>query len=645
MRVNETDDSTPRCVAPRFRVGVQGDKLVPMTHRTMGALLLVLAACTQPVPPATAPAPAPPPDETAPPLPPIPRVEGPLAIHVQYPSANQQLTARDSNFIFGSIGNGSATLTINGYPARVYPNGAFMAFIPVPSDTLPQYELVARTASDSASIVLPVRVPSPRIALALDGPLVVDSGSASPRGAIRLRGDEPLRVSVRAPANASAWFVSATQRRPLASAPAGVRSDSSTFAADLLVRDLAGDSTVAVVVARGADTVRLPLARVELADSGARRVVQLGPTPVMPDTDRVIIGRPIPGGTYKWFFLPGTVVEETGRRAGFVRVRLDSRLEVWVNEGDVVPLPESALLPRRVAPNARVRSAPEYVDLVIPIGERPPYFVEEGDERLSLVLYGVRANTDIIQYVGNDTLLHTVQWVQESEDRARFVVDLRQPLYGYLVMWEDPGNLVLRIRRVPRVDEGHPLRGQTIVVDPGHPPIGATGPTGFYEGEAVLRVSEHLRTLLEQRGAHVVMTRTTMDPVDLGLRPIIARRANGNAFVSIHLNAYPDGVNVFQTENGSGTYFFRNFSEPLARPIQRGLVARMGLPNLGVYYDNLAVVRQTWMPSVLTEGAFVIMPEQEAALRTPQFQERYARGIADGLEAYFRWLAREREER
>jgi N-acetylmuramoyl-L-alanine amidase len=64
----------------------------------------------------------------------------------------------------------------------------------------------------------------------------------------------------------------------------------------------------------------------------------------------------------------------------------------------------------------------------------------------------------------------------------------------------------------------------------------------------------------------------------------------------------------------------------------------MGLPNLGGYYDNLAVVRASWMPMVLCEGAFVIMPDQEAALRTPEFQARYAQGIVDGLEEYFRWL-------
>jgi len=45
------------------------------------------------------------------------------------------------------------------------------------------------------------------------------------------------------------------------------------------------------------------------------------------------------------------------------------------------------------------------------------------------------------------------------------------------------------------------------------------------------------------------------------------------------------------------------------------------------------------MPSVLTEGAFIMMPEQEAAVQTTEFQERYALGVADGLEAYFRALA------
>jgi N-acetylmuramoyl-L-alanine amidase len=134
------------------------------------------------------------------------------------------------------------------------------------------------------------------------------------------------------------------------------------------------------------------------------------------------------------------------------------------------------------------------------------------------------------------------------------------------------------------------------------------------------------------------MTRTTDAAVALGDRPIIARRANVNAFVSIHLNAYGDGTNPFVSP-GTGTYFFRTHSEPLARAAQRGMVAQLGLFDLGINYDNLAVVRGTWYPAILCEGAFIMMPEQEAALRTPEFQERYARGIADGLESYFGNLA------
>jgi N-acetylmuramoyl-L-alanine amidase len=134
-----------------------------------------------------------------------------------------------------------------------------------------------------------------------------------------------------------------------------------------------------------------------------------------------------------------------------------------------------------------------------------------------------------------------------------------------------------------------------------------------------------------------------MEPVALGDRPIMARRADAHALVSIHLNALPDGVNPF-TAHGTGTYYFHPHAAPLARAVQAGMVRRMGLRDLGTYYDNLALVRPTWMPAVLCEGAFLMIPEQEAALRTPEFQAAYARGVADGLEAYFRGLATGRAE-
>src|SRR5258708_7032333 len=101
--------------------------------------------------PAPAPSPAPIPvagartpsrPTVAPPLPPVPEVDGPLAVNVVYPRPNQVITSRDSNFVFGSIGSGRATLTVNGFPARVYPNGAFMVYVANPAATAPRYDFV-----------------------------------------------------------------------------------------------------------------------------------------------------------------------------------------------------------------------------------------------------------------------------------------------------------------------------------------------------------------------------------------------------------------------------------------------------------------------------------------------------------------------
>jgi N-acetylmuramoyl-L-alanine amidase len=364
--------------------------------------------------------------------------------------------------------------------------------------------------------------------------------------------------------------------------------------------------------------------------------VQLGVPNAAADSDRVVIGRPLPGGTYKWFFLPGTVVPIVGRTEGFARVRLDRDLDVFVDTLELREAPAGAATERRVTANMKVRPSADGVDLVVPIGTRAPYFVEELDHAIVLTLYGVRGNTDLINYAGTDSMVRTVEWEQLTAERARVTVHLRSSPYGYLVVWENNA-LVLKLRGHPAIDSVSPLRGLTIAVDPGHPPIGATGPTGLWEPQATLPIGQHLKAILEQRGARVVMTRTTADPVALGDRPIIARHANVNAFVSIHLNAYPDGINPFVAP-GTGTYFFRAHSEPLARAVQRGMVAQMGLQDLGVNYDNLAVVRGTWYPAVLCEGGFLMLPDQEAAFRTPEFQERYARGVADGLENYFRSL-------
>jgi len=231
-----------------------------------------------------------------------------------------------------------------------------------------------------------------------------------------------------------------------------------------------------------------------------------------------------------------------------------------------------------------------------------------------------------------------VNWVPVATDRVRIDFELTEEPYGYLVMFQPGRGFVLRLRRQPKINIARPLEGLTLVVDPGHPPGGAVGPTGLTEAEAALAVGFKLRDILQARGAKVVMTRTDMRAVDLHERSVIARRANGNALLSIHYNAFGDGTNPFANA-GTSTLFFHPQSEPMARMIQIGMMREIGQRDIGVHYQNIAIGRTMWMPSTISEGLFLMFPEQEWSARTTEGQERYARGVADGVEAYFRSLA------
>ena len=373
------------------------------------------------------------------------------------------------------------------------------------------------------------------------GPLIVDSASLATRGRLLLERWEPVRVSVRvAPAAVAELQLPDGARLPMVASAAGARG--SVVATEVAAVRLNSGAWIQVV--RGPDSVRLPLGRIALADSAGPQFARLGAAPsTLPDTDRVIIGRPIVGGTYKWFLIPGTTVEVTGRSGTATRVRLDESLQVYIDSTEVSLLPAGTPGPRRVASNARVVASSGWSDVRIPVSDVPPYSVDAEPQALVLTLHGTTANTDIINFTSTDSIVRRVTWRQVASDRAEYRVELHHAPFGYLVMWER-NTLVLRVRGTPAIDRARPLQGLVIAVDAGHPPAGSTGPTGLYEAVATLGISERLKTYLEQRGATVMMTRTAPGAVALADRPVMARRANAHAFVSIHLNAFPDGVKI-----------------------------------------------------------------------------------------------------
>jgi N-acetylmuramoyl-L-alanine amidase len=487
---------------------------------------------------------------------------------------------RDSNFIFGSVGSGDAGLQINGVSVPVWPNGAFMGWLPVPADSAPQYVIVASNGAQYAHLVHPVQLPPPPPPPPLPDTIVRDT----------ITGDTLERVTPRP----------------------------DTAPADTIV-PVSGNVYAAVGTSVSAFS----------------------------DTDRVSIARPAPGSgqAYKWFLLPRTVVKVTGyitaNDGEYARIELDSTQVAWIPKGELSPQTDS-VAPTRLVGAVRIEPSAQWIDIVIPTASPPPYLAEETERAISLLVYGVTA-APVVSLMPQpaDSYLASVSSATPEPTRVRYTINLNRAPYGYLALWEN-GALRFRVRRPPTIaDRGAPLRGLTITVDPGHPPAGATGPTKLYEGDAVLAVGLRLRELLAARGVNVVMTRTTTtDSVALGLRPIISRRANAHAFVSIHYNALPDGFNPFTHPIvGTTTFYFWPHSRLYGQSTQAAMVEEMGLRDVGTKFGNYWVIRGSWMPSILTEGAFIIMPDQEAAIRTPSYQEAYANAILQGLESYFVSLA------
>ncbi|MGD0992325.1 MAG: N-acetylmuramoyl-L-alanine amidase [Gemmatimonadales bacterium] len=535
-------------------------------------------------------------------LPPIPAVDGPLALSVVYPPPDgPPLGARDSTFLFGSTGSGRATLTIDGTQIPVAPDGAFLAWLPLPDDSVAIFHLEARKDGEVAVSDLRVRLP-PRFVPPAQG-LWLDALSLEPRGAIWAQSGEQLRVSARAASGAAA----------------------------------------VVLVWRGADTARSPLpVRVTLLDAAAPAVVVLDDDTARTGKARgTVTGAPAPQGAYHWFFLDGTRAAVDGRVGDQLRLRLSAKSVAWVALADVAAvLPAGTPAPRTRVRLVRLTPGDSSVAARFTLDERVPFRVDEDARSLTVRLYGAASDLDFVQYGGTDSLVEGVTWAQPSADECTVTFALSAAPFGWRTRWEG-NDVVLEIRRPPVVDAARPLAGRTIALDPGHPPQGATGPTGLREEDANLSVALELRDLLEREGARVVMTRTADTALGVYERTAIADRANAEILVSIHNNALPDGVNPF-VNNGTTVYYFQPRAARLAMLTEQALVGEMGLPDLGAARGNFALARDTWMPAILTEGAFLMIPEQESALRTPAFREAYARGVALGIQAYLRELATSR---
>jgi N-acetylmuramoyl-L-alanine amidase len=675
-------------LAVRYREGRRATRAAGAA--VLGLTIAAAGACgPAAAPPPEPPAPVPAEPGVEPSLPPIPPRDAPLALSVVYPPENAQIGVRDSNFIFGSTNTGGARLWIGGAPVPVAPNGAFLAFLPVPQDGI--YVLQAAKGAEQARLEHRIRLPSPPPPLPAGAEIL--AASVAPRGAWAALPGERIDVSFRGSAGGSAWLVLPDGRRvplveraarregevgvdpvprlpglapgwteyrgyfdalPLLARDAGLRRPVIGALAPEAARPAAArarraadasgpasgngsrrDAYVELVL--GGDTARAPLPLNLAIVDPARPPVGLALDPGPPgQTDVVVVARPAPGTTSHFFWPNGTELTLTGQRDGELRVRLGPGLDAWVPLGEVLLQPEGTPPPSAIVGNVRIAHTAEYLDILFPMERRVPFHVEERERRVEILLYGAVSGTDRVRHGRLDPFLERAEWSQEPDSVYRFTLHLGSQPWGWDASWTDAG-LSVRVRQPPTVDPAAPLRGLVVVVDPGHGGAerGAPGPTSLAEADANLFVALRLEEALEQAGARVIMTRTADVTVPLYTRTRIAESADAHLLVSIHHDAFPDGVNPFRNY-GTGVYYFHPHSADLAQQVLVELLGVTGLRDLGTVRASLALARPRWMPAILTESMFMMVPQQEAALRSPEMQERLARAIARGMEEFVR---------
>jgi len=206
------------------------------------------------------------------------------------------------------------------------------------------------------------------------------------------------------------------------------------------------------------------------------------------------------------------------------------------------------------------------------------------------------------------------------------------------------------------------LKGSRIVViDPGHGgrDVGASSADGRgYEKNLTLDWALRLKSILEQQGWRVGLTRTNDTDLSLAERVYYAEAVQADLFVSLHFNSAPpkagrQGLETYaltppgmmstvvrDSEDIPSLRFPNNRHDEanllLAWEIQRAVLTAAGSVDRGVQRARfMGVLRGQDRPAVLVEGGYLSHPDEARKIADPSYRQRLAEGVGNALK---HWL-------
>jgi N-acetylmuramoyl-L-alanine amidase len=177
-----------------------------------------------------------------------------------------------------------------------------------------------------------------------------------------------------------------------------------------------------------------------------------------------------------------------------------------------------------------------------------------------------------------------------------------------------------------------------LVLDPGH---GGHDPgaveNGLREKDLTLKIALYTRDYINElyEGVEVYLTREEDDFISLSERAEFANRLNADYFCSIHINAGKG--KGFESFIYSGSYVSKSKTQALRNVLHDTIISETGFVDRGRKEANLAVLRLTRMPAVLTENGFIDNPSDAALLKSDSNLRKIALAHAHGFARAFGW--------
>ena len=283
----------------------------------------------------------------------------------------------------------------------------------------------------------------------------------------------------------------------------------------------------------------------------------------------------------------------------------------------------------------------------LPIYDTTSSFVLPDPPRCIVDIKGVVLSREIGDLDIDKGILKSMRMGQHREslgdsfDGTRIVLDLAQEHQATINVEPQGEQTLVSVAFNGDNNPTLPLKGKMLVVDPGHGGSDTGGESytnTVREKTVVLEMSKKIRTVLEDAGAEVIMTREGDYGVPLYDRPEIANEAEADLFISVHANADPYGHT-----QGTETYYYNphNESDPhserLAYLLHEQIVQALRRPDRGVRHGNFAVLRESDMPAVLLETLYLTSAQEERLLRSPRVQDLIAQAVREGI---IRFLSR-----